>query len=64
MVRVFVRVSRGSSFGSVGVGLVQPGSETSGWRLSQTGSDSESFASSFCSVSVRVLWFGSELLLR
>ncbi|KAF5764152.1 hypothetical protein HanXRQr2_Chr15g0688691 [Helianthus annuus] len=27
MVRVFVRVSRGSSFGSVGAGLVQPGSE-------------------------------------
>ncbi|KAF5787280.1 hypothetical protein HanXRQr2_Chr10g0450971 [Helianthus annuus] len=64
MVRVFVRVSRGSSFGSVGAGLVQPGSEASGRRLSQTGSDSELFGSSFGSVSVWVLRFGSELLLR
>ncbi|KAM0045885.1 hypothetical protein Hdeb2414_s0009g00309221 [Helianthus debilis subsp. tardiflorus] len=64
MVQVFVRVNRGSSFGLVGAGLVQPGSEASGWRLSQTGSDSELFGSSFGSVSVRVLQFGSELLLH
>ncbi|KAM0041075.1 hypothetical protein Hdeb2414_s0011g00362001 [Helianthus debilis subsp. tardiflorus] len=64
MVRVFVRVNCGLGFGSEGAGLVQPGLEASGRRLSQTGSDSELFGSSIGSVSVRVLLFGSELLLR
>ncbi|KAJ0441127.1 hypothetical protein HanIR_Chr16g0794231 [Helianthus annuus] len=59
-----IQVSRGSSFGSVGAGLVQPGSEASGRRLSQTGLDSELFGSSFGSVSILVWQFGSELLLR
>ncbi|KAJ0859629.1 putative EF-hand domain, calmodulin [Helianthus annuus] len=40
---LFQRVSRGSSFGSVGAGLVPPGSEASGRRLSQTGLDLELF---------------------